>query len=88
MSKYDIFCQVESPFEEDTRPLRLWHKVAIALLVLAGLFVWLTPDAPAKSVASPAVSVHPVHCAHVHRRICGMEDCRVVDIKRLCWRAI
>ncbi|MDE2097795.1 MAG: hypothetical protein KGL39_11140 [Patescibacteria group bacterium] len=87
MSKYDVFCKVESPYAEDMRPLRLWHKVALWLLLVVVALFWLTPDAPAKAEARPASPMHPIHCAHIHRRICGLEDCRVVDVPRLCWRS-
>ena len=87
MSKYDRFERVIF-HEEDARPLLLWHKIAIGLLLVVVALFWLTPEAPAKAEEHPAAAIHPIHCAHIHRRICGLEGCRVVDIKRLCWRAI
>lgn len=89
MGKYDRFERVIF-HEEDKRPLAWWQKIGIGLFVLLGLYVWLTPNAKAEApnISRQAPNISHIHCAHIHRHVCGMDGCRMVDIKHLCWRAV
>lgn len=83
MGKYDRFEKVHF-YAEDTTPLKLWQKIAIGLFLMFGLYVWLTPDSPAQPTLLPVNILHPmphrVHTIHIHRRICDMQECKVVDV--------
>ena len=48
MNKHEIFSKPQGLYEEDRAPWPLWSKIAFAALMLAALYIWLTPDAPAQ----------------------------------------
>ena len=75
--------------EEDSR-----HEMAIIItFILVGflaLLLWYFPNAKAEApnISHQAPNISHIHCAHIHRHVCGMDGCRMVDIKHLCWRAV
>lgn len=83
MNKYDRFEKVHF-YSEGNTPLKLWQKIAIALFLMLGLYVWVTPDSTAQPIPLPVNILHPIphrtHTIHIHRRICDMKQCRVVDV--------
>lgn len=78
--------------EEEFEDIEKRHAGLIWIVFCIGFVVALwsltSAKAEAPNISRHAPNISHIHCTHIHRHVCGMDGCRTVDIKRLCWRAV